>query len=225
MTNDDGVDAPGIDVLTQTLEAIPDVDVKVIAPATDRSGTGATRSAGVLIGTITTTMSGHPAVGVEGYPADTVLYAQRSGALAHVDVVVSGVNWGENIGPTVGHSGTIGAARTAVSLGVPGLAVSQGNGDPPDFASGAALAAQWLEAHRSELVSGSAPRVVTNLNVPTCASGPRGLVTVPVASAPDDDDGPADCGAIDQLVDDDLDGFSSGYATLSTFDSDLRPLP
>jgi 5'-nucleotidase len=226
VTNDDGVHAPGIDVLVQTLGALPDVEVRVIAPADDRSGTGETRSAGELIGTITTTASGYPAVAVVGYPADTLSFASRRRVLATADVVVSGVNWGENLGPVIARSGTIGAARAAVRLGVPALAVSQGGGDPPDFETGAALAADWLQDHRVALLSDSAPLVVTSINVPTCVRGePRGLRTLPVAADAAGPESPgADCDSTKVDVLDDLDGFLNGFATLSTFDSDLHPV-
>lgn len=222
MTNDDGVDAPGIDVLVRTLETLPDVEVRVIAPADNRSGTGEARSIGELIGTITTTASGHPAVAVGGYPADTVTFAQRRGILATTDVVVSGVNWVENLGPVIGTSGTIGAARAAVRLGVPAIAVSQGAGDPPDFEDGAALAATWLQAHRAELIASTAPVDVTSINVPTCTRGERrGLRALPVAAdVAGRDSRQPDCAATKVAVVDDLDGFP----TLSTFDSDLLPV-
>jgi len=226
VTNDDGVGAPGIDMLVQTLEQLPDVEVRVVAPASNRSGTGASRSDHVLFGTVTKTISGHLAVELAGYPADTVLYAERNGVLAHTDVVVSGVNWGENLGPGIGGSGTIGAARTAARLGVPALAVSQGVGDPPDFASGAALAAQWLQDHRPELLDGGAPAIVTSINIPTCLSGQlRGVVSVPVAvDAAGRESAKPDCATTEDDARDDLGGFLLGFATVSTFDSDLRPV-
>ena len=119
VTNDDGVAAPGIDILVRTLDQLPDVEVRVFAPASDRSGTGESRSGHVLFGTVSKTRSGHPAVALAGFPSDTVLYADRAGVLANADVVVSGVNWGENLGTVIEHSGTIGAARTAARLGLP----------------------------------------------------------------------------------------------------------
>jgi 5'-nucleotidase len=143
--------------------------------------------------------------------------------------VVSGVNWGENLGAIIDHSGTIGAARTAARLGLPALAVSQGAGNPPDFASGAALAAQWLEDHRAELLDGTARPIVTSINVPTCPSGTvRGLMTVPVSVHPESSDHAApDCASPlgNPVVEvDDVDAFLLGFATLSTFDGDLRPV-
>ena len=226
VTNDDGIDAPGIDVLVRTLEQLPHVEVRVVAPASNRSGTGDTLSDHVLFGTVSKTMSGHPAVELAGYPGDTVLYAERAGVLSQVDVVVSGVNWGENLGAGIGTSGTIGAARTATRLGVPALAVSQGSGDPPDFATGAAIAAQWVAEHRTALLDRSAPPIVTSINVPTCRHGaPRGLVEVPVAAAASEPDPAApDCAATANNAADDLDAFLLGYATLSTFDGDLHPV-
>jgi 5'-nucleotidase len=172
VTNDDGVQAPGIDRLVSTLEALPDVEVRVVAPARDHNGTGERRLDGVLIGLASRTTSGHPATAVHGYPSDAVLYAERHGVLENVDLVVSGVNWGENIGPSVPISGTIGAARAAVRLGLPAVAVSQGSGNPPDFAAGADAAARWVEVHRGEILSGAAPVVVTSINVPTCPTTP-----------------------------------------------------
>jgi 5'-nucleotidase len=228
VTNDDGVAAPGIDILVRTLDQLPDVEVRVFAPASDRSGTGESRSGHVLFGTVSKTRSGHPAVALAGFPSDTVLYADRAGVLANADVVVSGVNWGENLGTVIEHSGTIGAARTAARLGLPALAVSQGAGDPPDFAAGAALAAQWLEDHRADLLDGSAPPIVTSINVPTCPSGTfRGLMTVPVSTHSRSDFVAPDCASplSNPVVDaDDVDAFLFGFATLSTFDGDLRPV-
>ena len=229
VTNDDGVAAPGIDILVRTLDQLPDVEVRVFAPASDRSGTGQTQSGHVLFGIVSKTRSGHPAVALAGFPADAVLYADRAGVLANTDVVVSGVNWGENLGAGIDRSGTIGAARTAARLGLPALAVSQGAGDPPDFAAGAALAAQWIEDHRAGLLDGSAPPIVTSVNVPTCPGGTfRGLVIVPVSVHPARSNLVApDCASpvSNPVVDaDDVDAFLFGFATLSTFDGDLRPV-
>ncbi len=123
--------------------------------------------------------------------------------------------------------------RPAPLLGsaFPPSPISQGRGDPPDFASGAAVAAQWLQDHRTDLLDGAAPPIVTSINVPTCARGQlRGLLTVPVAvdSAGRESASP-DCATSDDPFSDDasaddLGGFLIGFATLSTFDSDLRPV-
>jgi 5'-nucleotidase len=225
VTNDDGVHAPGIDRLVTTLDALPDVEVRVIAPAENKSGTGDSRLNRAAIGTPSRTASGYAAIAVHGYPADTVLFAHRNGVLRRIDVVVSGVNWGENVGPTVAYSGTIGAARTAVRLGLPAVAISQGDGDPPDFAAGADAAARWVQLHREELLQRTAPVVVTNINVPTCPTAPPpALRGVPVATEAAGARA-VQCGSTTPLpFADDVEAFLSGHATVSTFDSDLRPV-
>ena len=117
VTNDDGVDAPGIDAVVQGLRTLPDTQVTVVAPLTNQSGTGGKTtptSAGALVTTKATTASGYPSTAVHGYPADTVIWAVKDHGLSfRPDVVVSGINFGQNIGPLAELSGTVGAAREA----------------------------------------------------------------------------------------------------------------
>jgi 5'-nucleotidase len=98
-------------------------------------------------------------------------------------VVISGVNEGQNLGTLIDLSGTVGAARAAARRGVPALAVSQGFGNPPDYARGADAAIAWLTEHRATLRAPAAGYAasVTNLNIPTCAAGrAKAAVEVPV---------------------------------------------
>ena len=129
VTNDDGYDAPGINTLVIALLKLPNVVVKVVAPATNESGTGSKTTAGTLTATQVKTQSGYPAVAVKGYPADTVRYAFDT---LHIkpDVVVAGVNFGQNVGQFIDISGTVGAARAGAARGVPAVASSQGLGSP-----------------------------------------------------------------------------------------------
>ena len=152
VTNDDGVDAPGINAVVQGLRTLPHTEVTVVAPLTNQSGTGGKTSAGALTTSAATTASGYPAVAVHGYPADTVIWAVKDHGLPfRPDLVVSGINFGQNIGPLAALSGTVGAAREAVTLGVPALAASQGvdNGSSPLFAQAVPLVEQWVTDHRS----------------------------------------------------------------------------
>ena len=75
VTNDDGYNAPGIDTMVQALRALPKVTVKVVAPATNQSGTGSKTTPGTIMTTKAKTLSGYPAVAVQGYPADTIAVA------------------------------------------------------------------------------------------------------------------------------------------------------
>ena len=120
---------------------------------------------------------------MNGKPADAVLVALDDLGL-EPDVVISGDNSVQNIGPGVELSGTVGAARTAARRGIPAVAVSQGFADQPDYEASVALVVDWLEKNRAALADGSAAVEVVNFNAPTCSTGEvRGLVEVPVDTA------------------------------------------
>jgi 5'-nucleotidase len=190
VTNDDGVQAPGIDAAVKAVKALPNISVTVVAPLTNQSGTGAKVTPGTLTATPSTTASGFAAKAVAGYPADTIIWAiDDHGVAQRPNLVVSGINFGQNIGPLSMLSGTVGAAETAVARGIPALAVSQGidNGQSPNFAQGAKYLVAWVQAHRHALLSvkgKAAARINGNLNVPTCATGHiRGPAAVRVAAS------------------------------------------
>jgi 5'-nucleotidase len=123
VSNDDGVKAPGLDALVKGLRKIPKVTVTVVAPATNQTGGAGQTTPGPLKARKTTTMSGYPAVAVEGFPADSVNFALRTAVRrSRTDLVITGINPGTNLGFYVDLSGTVGAARAAASKGLPALA-------------------------------------------------------------------------------------------------------
>src|SRR5262249_4032961 len=132
--------------------------------------------------------SGYAAKAVQGYPADTITWAiDQHGVPEKPDVVLSGVNNGQNIGKLIDLSGTVGAARAAVQRGIPALAVSAGLGLSPDFTDAAKSAVNWLTQHRAALLADTASASVTNLNIPSCKVGtPHPVVVVPVAGPNED---------------------------------------
>src|SRR5262249_44670963 len=148
------------------------VKVIVVAPSTNKSGTGSTTTRGTLTTHHAKTASGYPAIAVDGYPADTVTVALDQ-LHATPNVVLSGINAGQNLGPVTDISGTVGAAKMAVRRGLPAVAFSQEAGTWPQYASTAKLAVAWLRAHRSSLATTptTAPTSVVNYNVPNCPSG------------------------------------------------------
>ena len=129
VTNDDGVGTPGIRVLAAALAAAGH-DVLVVAPADDRSGSGA--AIGKLYRDRPLPVVDHewddlPDIVVRSIdaPPATAVLAACLGAFGDVpDVVVAGINPGANTGHLVIHSGTVGAALTAAGLDVPAIAVS-----------------------------------------------------------------------------------------------------
>jgi 5'-nucleotidase len=176
VTNDDGVDSPGIVALATSL-AKTGHEVVVVAPSTDRSGSSA--AVGTLhrlepMAVTPVEWPGLPDLRVltVDTPPGMIVYAGCLGGFGESpDVVVSGINPGANTGHLVLHSGTVGAALTAAGLGVPGLAVSIGFGRGPNALTGDP---EWCWETAATLAVGAldwvvdpegGPRVL-NLNAP-----------------------------------------------------------
>jgi 5'-nucleotidase len=126
LTNDDGIASPG---LLAAAEAVCDLgELLIVAPATQQTGMG--RGTPPLLNGVITLESLR--VGCEdvqvyalnGSPAQTVVIAVLGIAPRRPVLVVSGINYGENLGTAVTGSGTVGAALQAAEMGIPGLAVS-----------------------------------------------------------------------------------------------------
>lgn len=224
VTNDDGYAAPGIDALVEALRDLPGVEITVVAPATNQSGTSDRTTPGpvsALTATEVRTASGYPATAVTGFPADSVHYALEVMDL-EPDLVVAGSNAGQNLGVVAPISGTVGAARTAVREGYPAVAVSQGLGDPADYSPSVDVAVQWIERNRTAL-AGSVDRAdlleVVNVNVPACAPV-RGVATVPLATAPNP--APVDCASTEPAGPDDAASFAHGFATVTFLTADTQ---
>jgi len=125
ITNDDGINAPGLEVLTEIANDIagPEGEVWTVAPAFEQSGVGHCIS---YTHPMLFAQLGHRRYAAEGSPADCVLaaiYEVFQGAKP--DLVLSGVNRGNNSAENVLYSGTIGAAMEAALQGIPSIALSQ----------------------------------------------------------------------------------------------------
>jgi 5'-nucleotidase len=218
VTNDDGVSADGIDAVVEGLRTVEGVEVTVVAPATNQSGAGGQTTTGALTATSATTKSGYPAKAVAGFPADTIIWAiDQKGIDFTPDLVISGLNAGQNMGPAVDISGTVGAARAAVARGIPALAASQGLGDPINFAAGRQQVLDWLQANMTALGDGTlTTTTVANLNVPTCTTGTvRGQVDVPPAATTAGYTDVPNCTSAATAPTDDIQAYLIGYAPLS----------
>jgi 5'-nucleotidase len=130
VTNDDGIASPGLAAAVAALDALG--DLLIVAPAKQQTSMGRSRSQsqhGEPGGQITKAAVSVGAQSWEGYavnatPALTVEYALQVLAARPVELMVSGINYGENVGTCVTVSGTIGAALEAAERGVRALAVS-----------------------------------------------------------------------------------------------------
>ncbi len=131
VTNDDGIDAQGILRLVEALLTLDGVEVYVAAPSEERSGVGHGVTYRSALSPSEHTFYGLPvkAWAVNGNPADCVkaAYYLLFDKETKPDIVFSGINVGTNLGRDIYYSGTCSAAREAVILGVPGVALSYDN--------------------------------------------------------------------------------------------------
>jgi len=186
LTNDDGYDAPGLAALVRALRGLG--DCVVVASSRRASGTGHAISQDdpVRIQPADTAL-GCPRYIVDGWPADCVRVGLTALAdrLGSFDWVVAGINRGGNLGMDVYYSGTVAAAREAVILGLPGIAVSQyiRRGVEPDWAR----AQTWTESLVRQITTTSGQeRVVWNVGLPSLdpEQRPSGAVLCPLSTEP-----------------------------------------
>ena len=166
VTNDDGYTSEGIQVLADTLESLG--EVWVVAPNREQS---AVSHALTLHRPLRIERLGEHRFAVDGTPTDCVTLSVGSlMADSPPDIVVSGINFGVNMGVDVHYSGTVSAAFEGVILGVPGVAVSQQVGEDFSFHPAARFArdlAGWV------LANGLPSSTLLNVNIPN--GRPRGV--------------------------------------------------
>lgn len=130
LTNDDGIRSPGLWAAAEALSAIG--FVTVVAPREQYSGGGRsmpTESDGVISEqTVTVGQKSWTVYAVGGSPAQAVQHGVLELMPQKPDLVVAGINYGENVGVGITISGTVGAALEAASFGVPALAISYQTG-------------------------------------------------------------------------------------------------
>ncbi len=223
VTNDDGIAAPGIDAIVEALRTQKNTKVIVVAPATNQSGSASKTTPGGAPGVAGTTASGYAGTAVTGFPADSVNYALDVSKVKP-NVVVSGSNLGQNLGPISEVSGTVGAARQAARRGIPALAISQQLGANPDFPTSAKLAVEWLKKNRKSFtkpakVDGTALTQIDSINVPNCPSGIKGLyetVLAPEGTAePLVTGDPVNCASTQTSFTSDAQAFNNGWASIA----------
>ncbi|WP_420461591.1 5'/3'-nucleotidase SurE [Candidatus Palauibacter sp.] len=172
VTNDDGIDSPGIQELAAALRAVG--EVTVVAPCGQQSGTSMSIRLNQEI-RLRTSEAGHC---VNATPAGAVLLAHRAlQPESGFDLVVSGINIGANIGEVSHMSGTIGAAMMGAYLGVPAVAASLG-GRPSGVEYPAAVVARFVAELRRR---GPEAGIVYSINFPAgTAQETRGIAARPM---------------------------------------------
>ncbi len=167
LTNDDGIHAPGLEVLERIARQFSD-DVWIVAPAEEQSGAGHSLT---LNEPVRLRQHSERRFAVSGTPTDAVMMALRKVLPGTPDLLLSGVNRGANLGDDVTYSGTVSAAIEGALAGIRSIGFSQvyekeGMGDAVPFAAaeawGAKVIAPLLEAP-------FAPRTLVNVNFPALA--------------------------------------------------------
>ncbi len=162
VTNDDGIQSPGIHALIMELQKI--ADISVVAPRFERSAVGhaITLSDPIRVEKFQKLdkWEGHA---VSGTPADCVKIAINAILDQKPDLVVSGINLGSNTGINVIYSGTVSAATEGAVSGIPSIAISLTTYTDPDFSTAAKFAAKMaLNLYNSPVHD----RTLLNINVP-----------------------------------------------------------
>lgn len=165
VTNDDGVDAPGLLALAQAMDAFG--KVSILAPDRNWSASGHVKTLHRPLRIKNVKLiNGFTALASDGAPSDCVAMALLGAIKEPVDLVVSGINAGPNMGHDVTYSGTVTAAMEAVIAGTPGIAVSMGgfveNGDY-EYETAASIAAKIVRTAIGEGLDG---KMLLNVNIP-----------------------------------------------------------
>lgn len=167
VTNDDGVQAPGILALATALRQLG--QVSVIAPSTNQSASGHKKTLFQDVPVSEVVLAdGTPAHSVGGSPADCIAFAALGLLPWPPDIVVSGINRGSNMGQDITYSGTVTAALEAAIQGVKAVAVSLANRDADsveDYEEAARVAVQVVQM---ALVKEVPALTILNLNIPPC---------------------------------------------------------
>src|SRR3954451_1564587 len=158
VTNDDGVRSDGIHALAEAVRRLG--DVTIVAPNVEASAIG---HALTLRRPLRMEQIGEGIYEVDGTPTDCVNIALTQLFDGHIDLVVSGINKGYNIGDDITYSGTVAGAMEAALLGIPGIAVSLEGAAEYDFSFAAQAALTVATALLRRPLGG---RAFLNVNVP-----------------------------------------------------------
>lgn len=163
VTNDDGIDAPGLTVLAEALETLD--EVYVVAPDRERSAVG---MAMTLHQPLRAKQVRTHAYAVDGTPVDCVDLAVSALLPEPPKLLVSGINRGQNLGVDIHFSGTVAAAKKGTFLGIPSIAVSLALGQAGDKSDSHYKTAGTIACRIAKQVieKGIPSQILLNVNVP-----------------------------------------------------------
>lgn len=166
VTNDDGIHAPGLDVAERIAKTLSD-EVWIIAPEIDNSGVAHSLT---LSDPIRMRQAGDRRFAIRGTPTDCVIMGLKEVIGEKPDLVLSGVNRGQNMADDITYSGTVAGAMEGTLLGIPSIALSQAYGfdtrDNPPWETAEAHAPRIIQAL---IEAGFGRGTLFNINFPNCA--------------------------------------------------------
>ncbi len=167
VTNDDGINAPGLTVMERIARSLSD-DVWIVAPESDQSGLSHSLTLNDPL-RLREISAQHFAL--RGTPTDCVIMGIRQLMPTPPDLVLSGVNAGQNVADDVTYSGTIAGAMEGVMLGVRSIALSQAY----DWDNGRVIPWDTVEAHGADvirrIIAADLPAdILVNANFPNCGA-------------------------------------------------------
>lgn len=169
LTNDDGIYAEGIQILSETLLQDENVDLYIVAPDHERSATGHAITMHRPLRAEEVKFFHNANLkgwSVNGTPSDCVKLAIEYLLPQKPDLVISGINPGSNMGTDVLYSGTVSAAVEAIILGIPAMAVSLTEREDPDFRFAANFVLRFLHT----IANHNLPHnTLLNINIPGIA--------------------------------------------------------
>jgi 5'-nucleotidase len=173
LTNDDGIDAPGLAILEEIAVELAH-EVWVVAPEHDQSGVSHAIS---LHHALRVSQQGERRFGITGTPGDCAVMGICHLMSQPPQLLLSGVNRGLNLGMETVFSGTVGGAMTGMMLGVPSIALSQAYKDRnnPLWDASRSLGAQVV---RDLLAIGWSKDACLNVNFPACTAAAAGPMTL-----------------------------------------------
>lgn len=159
LTNDDGIDAPGINTLAKVLENNGH-EIIVVAPDKEQS---ATSHSITLHQPLRLLQRGDNKFAVTGSPADCIILAEKIVLKEPIDLVISGINGGQNMGEDILYSGTVAAALEAMFLGFKAISISLAAYIDQKFETAANCMNKMLENGLHKLIDSNE---VFNINIP-----------------------------------------------------------
>ena len=170
LTNDDGIAGGGLQKLAELLRTNGKHKVTVIAPEVNRSGVS--HAVSLLNNPVKLRKVAEDTWTCSGNPSDCVIIALSEVFPKKPELVISGINQGENLGTDIIYSGTVAAARQASFEDIPSLAFSLAGNAPFCWD----MAASWAVDHLEEMMKLWKKGTFVNVNIPNKAEGPQGIL-------------------------------------------------